>query len=492
MSPAAWIDPFVQNELEAEMILETFRTQIQPLFPFVVIPPSMSYLVLKQKKPFLVLAILMVGCRHDQARQIALAKGLREIISHNILIKGEQSLDLLQSLLVYVNWYHLHLQLGSQLCNLIHLIMAMMIELGLNKEVYSKNLRPGLFARSGYFGETGSVPLATAMMNRVTPLRSSTARTLEERRTFLGCFFLTSIISMCKRDVEPIRYSRYADECCRAISEAAEYPTDVYVVHLARLHGMAGRISCIRTQEDWHVNPVSTSAPIGACVKSLESELLQLRNSFPQLSHQNIVLLMHYYLMEIFLYEAALNDNMEPLRYGTYPFARLGMLCACLNSTKLCFDTISSFPLSELFDLPHTIWTILGHAIVVLSKLSLLRAAGWDPEYVRSVLDVSECMDVLVRRLDKAKALTGTPSEQVGQDLATRDVPQFFLMLPSKLQMVKAAHEARWPAQTNSTDPNSCLTSAETGVVLTDDNFPMSPMMDLFEFFDEDFWQQPA
>lgn len=272
---------------------------------------------------------------------------------------------------------------------------------------------------------------------------------------------------MCKRDVEPVRYSKYADECCHAISQAAEYPTDTYVVHLARLHAMADRISCTLTHKDWQVTPNFTSVPIGACVESLEVELVQLRNSFPEqpqqnskppvctewmfrVSHSLALLLMHYHLMEIFLYEPALNDNMDPLRYGTYPFARLNMLYACLNSTKRCFDTISSFPPSELFDLPHTIWTILGYAIVVLSRLSLLRAAGWDPEHVRSVIDISESMDSLLRRLDEAKAFAGTPSGEIGQNMESQNVPQLFMMLPSKLHMVKAAHEAMWAAQTKS------------------------------------------
>lgn len=75
-----------------------------PLFPFVVILPSMTFIELRDKKPFLLLAILMLGFRHDQVRQTAIAKKIREIISYNVLIKGEQSLDILQCLLVYLNW----------------------------------------------------------------------------------------------------------------------------------------------------------------------------------------------------------------------------------------------------------------------------------------------------------------------------------------------------------------------------------------------------
>ena len=92
---------------------------------------------------------------------------------------------------------------------------------------------------------------------------------------------------MCVRDIDPIRYSKYVDDCCRVISEAAEYPTDIYVVHLTRLHGLANRITGTLFHDDCNVTTGFASAPIVACVKSLESELLQLRNSLPGGAHQN-------------------------------------------------------------------------------------------------------------------------------------------------------------------------------------------------------------
>lgn len=69
--------------------------------------------------------------------------------------------------------------------------MAIVIELGLNKEAFPKNIRLS-FGPSGYFSKAESVPLAMPATDRAA-ISSSTIRTLEERRTFLGCFFLTSM-----------------------------------------------------------------------------------------------------------------------------------------------------------------------------------------------------------------------------------------------------------------------------------------------------------
>ena len=104
LEPVAYINQFISNSDEAEMILDRFRTVTTPLFPFVVVPPNMNFADLKEQKPFLTLAVLMVGCRHDHVQQTNIAQTIREIVSNRVLIKGERNLDMLQCLLVYVSW----------------------------------------------------------------------------------------------------------------------------------------------------------------------------------------------------------------------------------------------------------------------------------------------------------------------------------------------------------------------------------------------------
>lgn len=102
-SPVIFIDQLV-NDYEAEKILQAFRKNIEPQFPFVRTSPNMSFADLKEQKPLFVLAILMVGLRHDQVRQTKIARKIRDIISYDLLTKGRENLDLLQCLLIYVNW----------------------------------------------------------------------------------------------------------------------------------------------------------------------------------------------------------------------------------------------------------------------------------------------------------------------------------------------------------------------------------------------------
>ena len=93
--------------------------------------------------------------------------------------------------------------------------------------------------------------------------------------------------SMCIRDIEPIRYSRYVDDCCSILLEAAEFPTDVSAVQLARIHGLAYKIARTFSHEKDHNIADFTAGPIGAGVRASEADLLQLKSSFPKGFHHN-------------------------------------------------------------------------------------------------------------------------------------------------------------------------------------------------------------
>ena len=83
-------------------------------------------------------------------------------------------------------------------------------------------------------------------------------------------------ISLTARDYEPIRYTKYAEECCQLLLEAAEYPTDVHLIQLVKLLYMGDKIN--RTLNPQDFDPSSNiSMPVGAAVKSLEAEVHQLK-----------------------------------------------------------------------------------------------------------------------------------------------------------------------------------------------------------------------
>ncbi|RFU34087.1 hypothetical protein B7463_g2246, partial [Scytalidium lignicola] len=228
------------------------------------------------------------------------------------------------------------------------------------------------------------------------------------------------------------------------------------------------------------------SAPIGACVKSIESELLQLKDSLLLDGPFRSMLLIHYHNIEIFLYEIALNENVNTIKYGTYPFIRLNMLLACLNSTKCFFDAWYSLPASVYLNSPYTTWAQIGHALMTLSKLSLFIGEGWDRDYVRSIIDFSSTVDALILQIKEINRLC---QQHQPDQLLSRSVPEIFIDLASKLQLMKEFNERRRAAQCNHQDGalRSPLLNESSLLAFPDVDF-LTPGSVLFQYLDDEFW----
>ncbi|KIW86764.1 uncharacterized protein Z519_12550 [Cladophialophora bantiana CBS 173.52] len=405
-----------------------------------------------------------------------MGRAVKEIIGQKMLTQGEQSLDLLQGLLVYLAWYHINLHLGTQLNNLVHLIMALMFDLGLHKHYtprkYAKPQRE-------YF---------------LPDRQEGSTRTLEERRTYLGCFYLTSVVMMTARDFEPIRYTKYTDECCSMISEAVEYPTDIYLFQLTKLNYLGDKISRTIIQREW--DPSSgISAPIGAYVKSLEAELRNFKASMSLDIPESVTLLLHYYAVEVFLYEIALDDNIPASRYGSFSITRLDMLFACLTSAKHFFEIFHSLPAPIHFDIPYSTFTIVGHLYVVLSKLSLCLHDGWDQNYVGTYLSFSDVLDHLSKTVEEARELVlrdNQEADSTPSNTLPRSVPLVWMTVTAKIQDLKAVHEARKAEQTRRFQPEN--PTSDLGVELPGlpNECAMPDTLSFFEFLDEPIWQNWA
>jgi hypothetical protein len=193
----------------------------------------------------------------------------------------------------------------------------------------------------------------------------------------------------------------------------------------------------------------------------------------------------------VFLYEIALSDTIGIERYGAYPFARLNMLYACLKSIRLLFDQVHAISSSEWYDIPYTTWALVGHAIVVLSRLSLCRAEGWNKEYNRSIVDFSAVVDALVQKFEVQRNPITGEREETGTGSSGRAVPpQVFLMVSTKLQHIKAAQEAKYATQVDDFDQTSGALGPNPTTSFVDDELGMPPSTSFFDLLDENFWQQ--
>ena len=151
-----------------EVLLDLFRTQLQPLYPFVIIPPSTTAAELNANKPFLMAAIRMVSSVRSLRSMRAQMYRLMTHLAEYQLIRSARCLDLLQGALVMCGWQQYHCMMHGQLTNLICMAIGLVGDLGLNSPPI---LREG-----------------TRLMVVKPP--EPTRRTNEERRALLGVWFI--------------------------------------------------------------------------------------------------------------------------------------------------------------------------------------------------------------------------------------------------------------------------------------------------------------
>jgi hypothetical protein len=77
-----------------------------------------------------------------------------------------------------------------------------------------------------------------------------------------------------------MNWSAYMEECCHAIEEAPEYPSDATLVHLVKLQRLSHKFGQTLPYENigttW-----TEDIPVGMYVKALEEELQNLHHSLP-------------------------------------------------------------------------------------------------------------------------------------------------------------------------------------------------------------------
>ena len=88
----------------AEEYLATFHASKSKYFPFVYIPPTTTAPQLRQERPFLWLCIMTIASRSTSQQQV-LGNKIRDTLAQEMLLKSEQSIDLLLGLLAYIGWY---------------------------------------------------------------------------------------------------------------------------------------------------------------------------------------------------------------------------------------------------------------------------------------------------------------------------------------------------------------------------------------------------
>ncbi|UPK89727.1 hypothetical protein LCI18_000662 [Fusarium solani-melongenae] len=348
---------------EAELLLANYRNIHACLFPFVKVPEHLTALEVRENRPFMWKAIMMVGCFLDGARQVKLGEELLAEIGRAAVVDGLKSLDLLHGLQMLVAWFHYALK-GSQVTNLLFLARSMCVNLT--------------------FKEDASLQGEAMEQN------------LDHMRAYAGTYYLNTLVFTANKRPDVLMNTSSLETCCKALEANMQYPSDEYLVKLVRIQQLAQSISLTMTVEN--IGQHAMKLPLTMVVRSFQDQLDQYRNSLGPRFSGNDNLKSHIHVAEVLLYEIALSDQHSTASY--MPLTdRLQLLWGCLRSLKSFFDL--RFSHREL-ERPRFLCMSASdfvYTIITGIKLMTLQLPGWNLASIHNELDMTEVMDQQVRDL---------------------------------------------------------------------------------------------
>jgi hypothetical protein len=184
----------------AELAFQRYIYQMSPELPFVVFPPGTTMGEVRRNKPFLFLAIIAVsiGVFNPEAQPILINEVYRTIAEH-VIVKGQKSLELVQTIMVSAIWYIPPDNFEElKFYSLTHLAAILSMELGLNRRLSETRRSFNMIRELIIKKPTGPA------FDPEGP---------EARRTWVGCYYLAAQMSAALRRVHLVTWQPYMDEC---------------------------------------------------------------------------------------------------------------------------------------------------------------------------------------------------------------------------------------------------------------------------------------
>ena len=452
---------------EAEILLDRYQRLLARGMPFVVVPPKTTAQQLFAEKPVLLNAIVMVAFFQDLPRQQLMVKQLMRNLSERILINNEKSLDILQAILVFVTWYHPHIFWGQQITNLLHLAIAMTIDMGFDIPPHQ------------------CVDFKSATTKAVHgPSLTGRVPSLEEHRALAGCFYLASMLASSFKKFDAMRWTMFLENALRSLEQSAEYESDLLLVQMVRLQHLIEEAS---TTE-------APSAPMQMYVKAFQADIDRLRSSDPCTDQNNVFLRMQYLTSEILVWELSLIDLQEnkatPLR------CHLDDLYQLVKAIRAFLDVYFSIPNNAYLTIPFSAYAQFAHAFIVLIKIASLEIDGWDMKALHEELDFGSIIEAAASRFEAA--MDSNPD-------GLKVNNESFTKWAQRIRWMKQVYEAKFMPEENKSDERSEALRAQmrppteyadTPATIGAQQQPTPPddvlSGDFFNYLDENFWQSFA
>ncbi|KAI2783131.1 hypothetical protein F4815DRAFT_459998 [Daldinia loculata] len=405
-------------EAAAEELLDSFRNAFIPMCPVVHIPISTSSAELRRERPFLWLVIMALTSKMI-SQQFQMADTIWRIISHRVVLQHIVDMDLLLGIVCFATWSH-HLKEDKPfMCMLSQLAVSLALELNIHHDTPTRPLRRNRF------------PTQRPVEQR--------PRTIEERRTMLAVFHLTSSTWLTYRQTEPLRWTSYLDDCLRILEEEKEAYTDIFLTTQVRCQIISNQLTCSFGNQPAGVE--SPKAASTALITALLRELGNIRRNLPAEVESNKATQFYLCFAEIKIRETVLYRPRIIDQTGASQFQRLQDLDIVLSIAERWISILNALPYCEWHGITADLFTQFTQYLVVLFRLQTLDEPGWDQDEVRRRADVFGIIDQACIDVDHVPVSLG---------MVDAEGPRsgFFFKMSRLLREVRALFLAEMPQNT--------------------------------------------
>ncbi|MCJ1389439.1 hypothetical protein MMC18_002296 [Xylographa bjoerkii] len=429
----------------AELMLNDFR-EMTHFFPFVPLSQSTTAQSMSSQRPLLLLAILMTTSYRNRQVQVALEEQYRQELPDKVFMKGQKSLDHLQSILVYLAWYHFHFKPQiQQIYPLLHLAIGIAVDLC----YHQKPKKPVV-----------DYPVQTEGVSIV----SSQSR--EAQRAFLGCYYLSTAFAVALSRPNFVKYTDYMTECCTRLKNDMEFPSDSLIPNMISLHHIGDQINDAFRAEDGDISPASQPL-VQMHLALLQSQLNDWKSQMPpdpnqygpSITHQKryhpLIPLaenfaFHFTNMELNSIALRMPAPSPPPNSSLAPpSTHHSILLACLESGKSYLDTLLALPAASYRHFAFTEWTRLPYVLVLISRLSFPHpthaALHWDPRLAHDRLRLDLYLESLCYRMQAITTYAGP----------AQPIPDFFASMKILLERTRRWYERKAKAKPGAPDPGA-------------------------------------
>ncbi|KAJ5724055.1 hypothetical protein N7488_002090 [Penicillium malachiteum] len=368
--------PTMASGLVSEEALVEFRKKVLKYFPFMHLPHDADWL--KRHRPFLSKCI-QSATSQSTSTKLALGEQIKNDLIQRVYINNDSSavnIDLLLGLLTFIAWGHDNLlhKSAAKVSRFTQLAVGLVFDLRLNKpQQQESHMLPG------------------------KALSETQENTLEEKRAVLGCWMMSSVVSSYLKQIDPLQWTPYMNECLETLAKSSESINDEIFVHQVRFQRVAGEIDEMK-----HTGKARSSFYI----MSLQHRIDAIKGYMSARVVKDRILLSSLYYTDMSIYGLYLDDetsssNPQSLEY----------LYMCLQATKSAIENFFEIPITECIGLSFTFFTQLARTILVLFKLSTFENEAWDTKFVRKEIDVLQVLDRLLKVIDEAKLMIGSQGD---------------------------------------------------------------------------------